>query len=263
VPLTYRSQLPASSRVVLGEWWTEDYAGPGLVSLHQSLRSGLGVDLGDTLVFEIFGEPVTVTVASFRDYSWQGGIDFLATFSPGVLDAYPTTLFASVYAPPGREQAAEVALAGALPDLHFIAIGDTLRQITDALAQLSFAAALVGGLAVGNGLLVLVGSLATGRRQREADTVITKVLGATRTELLLTAALQYLLLAALAAVPATLLGVGMGWIVSNLLLEVDFTLVADTLVVVLAAASLITALLGAMTILRAATARPARLLRDL
>src|SRR5690606_17256973 len=109
-------------------------------SLHHSLRSGLGVDLGDTLTFTIFGEPVTVTIASFRDYSWQGGIDFLATFSPGVIEQYPTTLFAAVTALPGREEAVERHLASQFPDLRFIAIGDTLKQITDALGQLSFAA---------------------------------------------------------------------------------------------------------------------------
>jgi putative ABC transport system permease protein len=263
VPLTFRTELPASSRVTSGEWWPSDYAGPALVSLHQSLRSGLGVDLGDTLTFTIFGEPVTATIASFRDYSWQGGIDFLATFSPGVIEQYPTTLFAAVTALPGREETVERELAAQFPDVRFIAIGDTLKQITDALGQLSFAAVLVGGLAVGNGLLVLVGSLATGRRQREADTVITKVLGAIRLELMATAFMQYLILAALAALPATVLGIGLGWLVSMVMLNVDFTLNLDALAVVLLAAIAITALLGALTILRAASARPARLLRDL
>ncbi|MHA6731349.1 ABC transporter permease [Devosia sp. A369] len=263
VPLTFRAELPASSRPVAGAWWPSDYAGPGLVSLHQSLRSGLGVDLGDTLTFTIFGEAVTVTIASFRDYSWQGGIDFLATFSPGVIEQYPTTLFAAVTAAPGHEEAVTRLLASELPDIRFIAIGDTLKQITDALSQLSFAAVLVGGLAVGNGLLVLVGSLATGRRQREADTVITKVLGATRFELLATAFLQYLILATLAVLPAIALGIGLGWLVSMLLLNVEFTIGSDALAVVLLAAIAITACLGALTILRAASARPARLLRDL
>ena len=263
VPLTYRSQLPASSRITAGEWWAADHTGPALVSLHQSLRSGLGVDLGDTLTFTIFGEPITASIASFRDYSWQGGIDFLATFSPGVIDQFPTTLFAAVTALPGREEAVERRLAADFPDIRFIAIGDTLKQITDALSQLSFAAVLVGGLAVGNGLLVLVGSLATGRRQREADTVISKVLGATRLDLLATAFMQYLVLATLAALPAIVLGIGLGWLVSMLMLNVDFTVNADALAVVLLVALAITACLGAMTILRAASARPARLLRDL
>ena len=263
VPLTFRTLLPASSRVTSGQWWAPDYAGPGLVSLHQSLRHGLGVDLGDSLTFSIFGEEVTVTIASFRDYSWQGGIDFLATFSPGVLDAYPTTLFAAVTAAPGQEENVTRLLAGELPDIRFVSVGDTLKQVTDALSQLSFAAVLVGGLAVGNGLLVLIGSLATGRRQREADAIITKVLGATRFELIATACLQYGLLAFLAAIPALAIGLGVGRFVSMLLLEVEFTYRPDVIALVLAVAILITALLGAMTILRAASSRPARLLRDL
>ncbi|KKB07524.1 ABC transporter permease [Devosia chinhatensis] len=263
VPLTWRTELPASSRVTAGQWWAEDYSGPGLVSLHQSLRNGLGVDLGDTLTFSIFGEPVTVTIASFRDYSWQGGIDFLATFSPGVLDAYPTTLFAAVTAQPGQEENVTRLLASQLPDIRFISVGDTLKQVTDALGQLSFAAALVGGLAVGNGLLVLIGSLSTGRRQREADTIITKVLGATRIELIATACLQYGLLGLLSAIPALIIGLGVGRIVTMLMLEVEFTWRPDVIGLVLVTAIVITALLGAMTILRAASARPARLLRDL
>ncbi|ODT78170.1 MAG: hypothetical protein ABS76_24450 [Pelagibacterium sp. SCN 64-44] len=263
VPLTFRSVLPGSSRVTAGQWWPADYQGPALVSLHQSLRNGLGVDLGDSLTFSIFGESVTATIASFRDYSWQGGIDFLVTFSPGVLDAYPTTLFAAVTAAPGEEENVARLLAADFPDIRFISVGDTLKQVTDALGQLSFAATLVGGLAVGNGLLVLIGSLSTGRRQREADTIITKVLGATRFELIATAFLQYGLLAVLAALPALLIGLGVGRFVSALLLEVEFTYRPDVIAAVLVAAVLITALLGAMTILRAASARPARLLRDL
>jgi putative ABC transport system permease protein len=263
VPLTWRSELPASSRVTAGQWWAPDHSGPGLVSLHQSLRNGLGVDLGDTLTFSIFGENITVTIASFRDYSWQGGIDFLATFSPGVIEQYPTTLFAAVTAEEGQEETVGRRLAADFPDIRFIAIGDTLRQVTEALGQLSFAATLVGGLAVGNGLLVLIGSLSTGRRQREADAVIGKVLGTTRFELIATAFVQYLLLAVLAAIPALVIGLGVGRFVVMLLLDVEFGFRADVLAVVLATAVIVTAVLGAMTILRAASARPARLLRDL
>src|SRR5690606_32392247 len=172
-------------------------------------------------------------ITNFRDYSWQGGIDFLATFSPGVLEVYPTTLFAAVTTAPGREEAVERELATALPFISFIAIGDTLKQVTNALSQLSFAATLIGGLAVGNGLLVLIGSLATGRRQREADAVITKVLGATRGELMLSAFAQYLVLGLLAAVPAIFLGIGLGWLISFIMLQVDFTLDLRSLLVVL------------------------------
>jgi putative ABC transport system permease protein len=263
VPLTYRVQLPATSRVVEGEWWAPDYSGAPLVSLHASLRFGLGLDLGDQLTFDIFGDSITATVASFRDYSWQGGIDFLVAFSPSVLEAYPATLLGAVKAAPGREDAVERQLGAALPDVRFIAIGETLDQITEALSQLSLAASLVGGLAVGNGLLVLIGSLAAGRQQRYADALITKVLGAQRGEIIGAVALQFLLLAVLSAILATALGLILAWTLTLALLDVDFTVNSSMLAAVNIGTVAIVAALGASSILAAFTTSPGRLLRAL
>ncbi len=263
VPLTYRQELPSTSRVVAGEWWPDAYSGPPLVSLHQNLRSGLGIKLGDELTFTIFGEPVTARVANFRDYSWQGGIDFLATFSPGVLEVYPATLLGAVTATAGSESIVERQLATILPDVHFIAIGQTLELITAALGQLSLAASLVGGLAVGNGLLVLLGSLAAGRRQRQADAVITKVLGARRLEIFSVSVVHYVLLATFAAVLATPLGIGLAWILTMVLLDVEFTVDVMTIAAVDFGAIVITGVLGATTIRKALRPRPALLLRQL
>ncbi len=263
VPMTYRQELPASSKLVAGEWWADNYQGPPLVSLHQSLRSGLGVNIGDEMTFTIFGETITARVANFRDYSWQGGIDFLATFSPGVLEGYPSTLLGAVTAAGGREEAVERQLATDFPGVRFIPIGATLEQITAALSQLSLAASLVGGIAVSNGLLVLIGSLATGRRQRQADAVITKVLGARRSDVIAESTLHYILLAAFAALLATPLGIVLAWILTSVLLDVEFTVDIATLLAIDAGAIIITGLLGATTILRGLAPRPALFLREL
>jgi len=262
VPMTYRQELPASSKVVEGQWWPDDYAGPPLISMHQSLRTGMGLKLGDEVTVDVFGEPVSARIANFRDYSWQGGIDFLATFSPGVLEGYPSTLLGAVTAARGSEETVERALAAALPDVRFIAIGQTLELITTALSQLSLAASLVGGLAVSNGLLVLIGSLATGRRQRQADAVITKVLGATRLQVIAVNVLHFVVLATFAALLATPLGIGLAWVLTLLMLDVEFTLNPLTLGAVDLGAIAITGLLGATTISKALSTRPAYLLRE-
>jgi len=262
VPLTYRQVLPATSKVVEGTWWPDNYQGPPLVSLHESLRSGLGVKLGDELTFEIFGEPVSARVANFRDYSWQGGIDFLATFSPSVLEGYPSTLLGAVTAARGSEEVVERELAAALPDVRFIAIGQTLELITTALSQLSLAASLVGGLAVSNGFLVLIGSMATGRKQRQADAVINKVLGATRLQVIAVNVLHFGVLAAFAALLATPIGIALAWVLTLVMLDVEFTLNPVTISAVDLGAIAITGLLGATTILKALSVRPAHLLRE-
>lgn len=263
VPLTYRSEMPAASKLVEGAWWAPDYQGPPLVSLHQSLRAGLGIAIGDEITFTIFGEEITAKVASFRDYAWQGGIEFLATFSPGSISDFPATLFATVTAEPGKEDDVGKLVAETLPDVRFIAIGKTLEQITTALSQLSLAAALVGGLAAGNGLLVVIGSLAAGRRQREMEAVIKSVIGERRAEITATTLLQYLVLALIAAVLATPLGILLAWVLSQMLVDVGFSFEPRVLLYVNLGAVLLLALFGASATYRVVSGRPARFLREM
>jgi putative ABC transport system permease protein len=263
VPLTYRPQLPTTSRIVEGTWWTPGYSGAPLVSLHSSLRTGLGVEVGDRIAFDVFGDSIVATISNFRDYSWQGGIDFLVAFSPSVLESYPATLLGAVKAAPGKEEAVERSLAAALPDVRFIAIGETLDQITQALGQLSLASSLVGGLAVGNGLLVLLGSLATGRQQRYADALITKVLGARQTEIVGVYALQFFLLAVVAAIMATVLGLVLAWTLALVLLDVDFVVNNWMIAAVNILAVAIVAALGAASTIGAFRGTPGSLLRTL
>ena len=163
----------------------------------------------------------------------------------------------------GSQEAVERDLAERFPDVRFIAIGATLEQITAALGQLSLAASLVGGLAVGNGLLVLLGSLAAGRKQRQADAVITKVLGSTRYRILLVAMIQYGLLALFAAVLATPVGLVLAFMLNEVLLDVQFSFATTTLAIVIGGAIVFTAILGATTILSALRPRPALRLREM
>jgi len=116
---------------------------------------------------------------------------------------------------------------------------------------------------VGNGLLVLIGSLASGRQQRRADALITKVLGAAQLEVIGAFVLQYLLLAVFAAILATALGVALAYALTLALLDVDFTVNAAVLAAVNIGAIAIVGLLGATTVLNAFSTAPARLLREL
>lgn len=263
IPMTYRTVLPPASRLVEGQWWPADYTGPALVSLHQNLRQGLGAKIGDEITFEIFGETITATVGNFRDYAWQGGIDFLVAFSPGVLDMYPSTILAAVTAEPGREEEVQRFLASEYVDIKFIEIGATLTRITEALSQLSLAVAAVGGIAVLNGLLILIGSLAAGRRQRESDAVLNKVLGAKRSEILVSALIQFLLLAVFAALIAIPAGIFTAWLLTQVLLNVAFAVDPATIGIVVAGLVGMTAILGATTLLRVLSIRPALLLREM
>jgi putative ABC transport system permease protein len=262
IPITWLRGLPDNTTVVDGTWWASDYSGKPLVSLRTTMKSQLGLKVGDTITFDIYGDTVEATIANFREYQWQNGMNFMVSFSPGAVEVYPQSFLGTIKAAPGHEKDLERVLTRTFPDLSFIPIGDALNQAVNILGQLGTAVNIVGGLAVINGLLVLAGTMAAGRKQREADATVHKVLGATRSDVLLVFALEYGLLGAFAAAIATLVGIIGAWAITQRALEVGFAADPVLIVGVIVGAVLLTVAAGAATTWRALSTPPSRFLRD-
>ena len=262
-PLTYSAAIPEGSRITAGDWWPAGYAGEPLLSVSTQLQEGLGLKLGDELTFMVFGEPLTAKITSFRSYVWQrGGINFPFVLSPGSLDAYPLSYFGLVTAAKGTELELQRELLEAYPELIFIPLDEAWESLRGLVDSVSGAIGIVGGLAVASGILVLAGVLATGRRQREADSVVAKVLGATRGRVIGSYVIEYGLVGALSALLATVLGVAGAWAFVAVVLESDFSVDPLLLLAVVAMAALLTIAVGAATTWSALSVKPARFLRD-
>ncbi len=261
VPITYVADLPANSVVTDGKWWPHDYNGPPLISLRDTMKHQLGLEVGDTMEFELFGDKIDATIANFREFDYQKGINFIVTFSPGALDMYPATFLGTIKAAEGHEKNLERTLTRTFPDINFIPIGDALKQAAEIFGKLGMAVNTVGGIAVINGLLVLAGTMASGRKQREADAVIEKVLGATRGDVLKVFVLEYTLLGAFSAFVAAIVGVSAAWVITTSALNFDFVADPALLGGVIVSAIALTIAAGALTTWQALSAPPARFLR--
>ena len=262
IPLTWQRDMPRGTTAMEGEWWPADYDGPALISLRSSIKSQLGVEVGDKIEFMVFGDRIEATIANFREYQWQNGINFMVTFSPGQIQAYPFNSLGAIKAREGSEKELERILARNFPDISFISVGEALNQVASVLKRLGAAVNIVGGLAVINGLLVLAGTMAAGRKQREADAVIQKVIGATRGDVLAVFMIEYALLGAFAAMIASVVGIISAWAITVNILEVDFAVDGGLIVVVIIGAMLLTIATGAATTWRALSSRPAQVLRN-
>jgi putative ABC transport system permease protein len=261
IPITWAGDLPADSQVTQGQWWGKDYSGPPLISLRTTTAAALGLKIGDKLDFLLYNQRFTATLANLRDFQWQSGMNFMVTFSPHALDGLPGTFMAGVYAQPDAVMPVGRKLAQAYPDLTFIPIGDALNQAATLLDQLSTAVDVVGGLAVINGLLVLAGTMAAGRAQRESDAVINKVLGATRGDVIKAFVLEYSILGAFAAVLAAALGVAGAWAITVQVLQVGYGIDVGLLALVIVFTVALTIATGAATTWGALSTRPAQFLR--
>jgi putative ABC transport system permease protein len=262
--MTWAAELPSDSRVTDGTWWAADYEGPALVSLRDKTQADLGLKVGDTIELTLFGETLEAEIANFREFQFQSGLNFMVTASPGTFGDFPGTNLSTIKTAPGEEKNIERALAQRYPDITFIPVGDALNQAATILSQLSTAVNIVGGLAVINGLLVLAGTMAAGRKQREADAVVNKVLGSTRGDVVKVFALEYALLGAFSALLATGVGTaGALGIMRAAQMDVGFSVDPTLVVGVMVGAIVLTIATGALTTWSALSTRPAQYLRSL
>ncbi|HEY8595357.1 MAG TPA: FtsX-like permease family protein [Devosiaceae bacterium] len=259
---TWQARERGDEQITEGKWWASDYSGPQLVSLGEDLRKPLGIKVGDSLTIVISGRPIAARIASFRRIDERRPRpDFNLVFSPGVIQNAPATYIATIKVASGAETAIQSELARQFPNLAFVPVGDALRRIEVLVGQLSNAIAAIGGLAVVSGILVLAGALSAGRRQREAEAVVMKVLGATRRDVAAAYLVEYGLLGALSTVIAAILGSIAAWAVVTYVLELSFSLDLGLIAGVLVAAVSISIATGLATTWSTLSLRPAGFLR--
>lgn len=262
-PLTYSAAVPSGSEVASGAWWPSDYSGPPLVSVSEDLRALLGLELGDEMTFLIFGEPISATVANFRNFAWQrGGVNFPYVLSPGSLAAFPVSYFGLVTAQEGTVQELQSDLVAAYPELVFLPVEEAIEAVRDLMGTVNAAISTVGAVALASGVLVLAGAVAAGRRQREADAIIAKVLGATRADLLTAFVIEYGLVGGLAAALAVLLGSAGAWAFVSVVLQTSFSPDPILLAVIVPTALGLTIGAGAVSTWNALSSSPATFLRQ-
>ena len=262
--ITYSAGQPAGSVLTEGEWWPRDYAGPPLVSVEEEVAATLGLGLGDTLSVNVLGVEVQARVASLRRVEWDNfGLNYVLVFSPGTFAAAPHNMVATLTVPPQAEQSLTRDLPRAFPSASLIAVRDVIGQVTLLLGQMGRAIGAAASIAILAGIAVLIGAIAASRERRMYDSVILKLLGATRRQILAAQALEYALLALVLA--ALALGVGLlaaRYVVVDLF---DFAFAPDPLVVGMAlfggaGLAFVIGMLGSLPLL---SARPATALRGL
>ncbi len=262
--LTYAERVPEGSRIVEGDWWPTDYQGPPLISLDVEAARAAGLKVGDVLTVSILGREIEARIASLREINWDTmGFNFVIVFAPGALESAPHSFMATISMPEGQEQAFSRAVSNAFPGVSAIRVKEVVETVAGMLSQLSVAVRSAASVAILAGIAVLIGALAASRRARVYDSVMLKLLGATRGRILLAQALEFGLLALILAGVAFALGAGAGWYVVVEVLELDWAPDWGVVAATLALGALVTLVLGLLGSLPALAARPARALRSL
>ncbi len=262
--VTYSATLPEGSDLVAGTWWSADYAGPPLVSFDEEAAKILGIGVGDTLVVSVLGREIEARIVSLRKINWDSmGFNYILVFSPNALASAPHSLTATITMPPQHGAAVTRALLAAFPGVSVIAVSEVIGQISGLLAQMSSAIVAAASIAVFAGIAVLIGAIAASRHARSYDSVILKVLGATRLQILGTQALEYALLAAILALVSLALGTAAAWYVIVMVFDFGWAPDWPTILVTLGGGALLTLGIGLLGSIPLISIRPSRALRQL
>jgi putative ABC transport system permease protein len=188
-------------------------------------------------------------------------------FSPNVFAGAPYTNLATVTFPSpdpgGRDVALVKAVAKDFPSVVSLRVKDALQAIQDVLDQLNLAVRSAASVALAAATLVLGGALAVSQATRLYDSVVMKVLGATRGKLLTAFLWEF----GLIGLATALFGVAAGSLaalgVVRFVMKLDFTWLWPQALEAAFGALVIAIVLGLAGTYRILGQKPAQYLRNL
>lgn len=198
--LTWAPQLPADNVITAGESWRGDEA--GWVSVEHKLAESLNITAGDRLLFTIGSAQVSAKVRNIRSLQWDTmKPNFYMIFSPGTLDAFPTTYLTSFYLPDGQKNLLN-QLVKSYPAITVLEVDQILKQFKAILKQLTLAIDLLLYFALLAGFAVLYAAVYASLDKRIYEGALMRTLGAWRGWLRKTHLIEFGLLGVLAGLLA-------------------------------------------------------------
>ena len=237
--------VPPDDPVVDGEWWPEDYAGPPLLSVDVDVVDAFDLALGDTITLNVLGREITAEVRHVRRVEWQAmQVNFALLLSPEPLRHAPHSYVATVGATPEAEALVERTLVRDFPQVTAVRVRDALGRVAELMGSIAAAARGVGGVTLLSGTLVLAGAVAAGHRRRTYESVVLKVLGVRRRDVILIHTTEFALLGLVTGVIAAAAGTGTAWAVTTRVLNQEWEFLPDVVAGTVAFCILLTLSLG-------------------
>ncbi|OYV19111.1 MAG: hypothetical protein CG438_888, partial [Methylococcaceae bacterium NSP1-1] len=176
--LTWTKELPEENKIAAGNWWNNQQA--GLVSVEQKLADSLKIKPGDLLTFTVGSQQINAKVASIRELRWDTmKPNFYMVFSPGTLDAYPSTFITSFYLPETQKNVLNT-LVKKFPGTTILEVDLILKQFKTILIQLTQAINYLLYFALMAGFAVLFAAVYATLDGRIYEGALMRTLGANR-----------------------------------------------------------------------------------
>ncbi len=259
--LSWNAALPYGNRILSGRWWRGSES--GVLSLEEGVASTLGIALGDRLTYDVAGTRLTAEVASLRKVDWDSfRVNFFALFPPGNLETLPRTFITS-FRLPDTDGALTSRLVQQFPNVLLIDVSEIMRQVQKIMDQVARAVEFVFLFTLAAGLLVLQAAIAATQDERQYDAAILRTLGAKRQQLRAAQVVEFLVLGTLAGVLAAAGATAVGYVLSDRVFQIPYTVSVDLWAIGIVAGALAVAAAGWLGTRRTLDRPPLSVIRQL
>jgi putative ABC transport system permease protein len=229
--ITYRDHLEPNEKLIRGTFWPADAPLPENapeyeVSVEENVHDNYHVDVGDVMQFDVLGRVLPAKVTSIRKVEWEdarnGG--FMFVFRPGPFAHAPQTWIGILRAPqdPAARGRFQRDLATEFPNVSAIDVREILVTIQKAVRTITIAISVVGGVALGSGVLILIGAVAMTKFQRVYEAAILRTLGASTHMLGVMLTFEYATLGLLAGLVGGAGAMAFSWAVCRHVLDIPW-----------------------------------------
>ena len=212
--LSSLSDLPPNNEVVAGRWLGQEG-----FSVEVGLAKTLRINLGDELVFDAGGLPLSGRVTSLRKVEWDSfQVNFFVIAPPGAFKDLPQSFITSFHLPSGRGDVL-AKLVSDFPNLTVIDVEQVMGELRSMLDRVSAAVELIFLFSLAVGVLVLLAALYARRDERAREIGLWRTLGASRRRVMLALATEFTALGLIAGGLAAGAASGVAWLLAERVFE--------------------------------------------
>jgi len=177
--LSYRKNLYDTEKTVEGSFW--ENTDEDQISIEYEFAKTLGVKLGDTLQFNVQGIEISGKITNTRSVNWSDmKPNFVVLFSPGTLESAPSYYMTAFLLESADDRYQfQKDLIGSAPNVTVIDVEKAIQSFTSILDKVTNIIGLMTSFIIVSAMLLLISSLYSTKRQREEETSLLRIIGAT------------------------------------------------------------------------------------
>jgi putative ABC transport system permease protein len=234
--VTYRDSLHVSEELTKGKLHElrKGEKDSVWVTISEGMQESLGIDVGDSLVFDVQGVPIKTFISGIRKVDWpKDPPNFIFVFPKGVLESAPQIWVATTRIDDQSKSARfQQELIMNYSNVSLIDLRLVLSTINEIFSKVALVIRFLALFSIITGLVVLAGAVMNSKYARIKENVLLRTIGARTRQIMSITLIEYFYLGLFSALTGLLLSLVGGWLLTKFFFEVNFSVNTPELVII-------------------------------